>query len=71
MAVNIGLRTGITMKFGQGSFHRESNLPGKAVCGKEMSLPTIRQAEPADWYRRCPKCFSDPDRITRLFFGWE
>ena len=68
MAVDIGIRKGVTMKFGQASFHRESNLPGKAVCGKELSPITIRRARPEDWYRRCHKCFADPDHITKIFF---
>ena len=68
MAVPVGIRKGITMKIGQASIHRESNLPGKAVCGIAL-MDHIRPARPDDWNRRCRKCFVGPDSIMRVLFN--
>jgi len=55
LSVNVGIRHDIFMKYGQASFHRESILPGRAICG--IQIKHIRLIQPEDWYRRCPKCF--------------
>ena len=65
LSVMVGIRSNIYMKYGQASWHRESNLPGKSVCG--IKIKHIRLVQPADWYRRCLKCFDKQFAGTSVF----
>lgn len=64
----VGIRQGIRLKQGQASKHRESDVKGKAVCGKLLAAGSIRQAVDTDYYRRCPQCFKGTEReVWQLF----
>ena len=68
--VNVGIRASITMKFGQASYHRQSNDPTKGVCG--VALKHIRLIRPTDFYRRCPRCFDKHlGKHVKELFGLE
>lgn len=72
MKVYVGIRTGITMKFGQASIHRQSNDPLKAICGKALSQSSIRPLRDADYDQRCRQCFDKRlggDSGARPLFG--
>ena len=71
MKVYVGIRTGITMKFGQASIHRQSDDPVKAICGKALSQSSVRPLRDYDYWRRCGRCFDKQlgsDRDVRMFF---
>ncbi len=60
MSIRVGVRASITMKFGQGSIHRESDITKVAVCG--IALQRLRFSDVTDYWRHCPRCFKGMTR---------